>query len=79
MKKKTHIIITAVTFVVAFSLGGAVAHFSMPEKARMTREKAEDLVHRKWGVLGYDKLKPQDRLFEDKNAMRKEDTNVSNQ
>lgn len=64
--KVKHIMYTLL-FASCFALGGAVAHLTLPEKARLTQEEAQHLVDKKYRVMGY--LRPEDKLFEDKNAM----------
>lgn len=46
-----------------FTTGAAVAHYSMPEKARLTKEQAQHLLDKKYRVMGY--LHNEDGLFEE--------------
>lgn len=43
----------ALLFFMCLSAGAAVAHYSLPEKARMSEEKAHNLLHKKYRVMGY--------------------------
>ena len=65
---KKQILSTFLLLALGFSVGMAIAHYTLPEKARLSKEEAQHLVSKKWGTLGYDK--PQDHLFENKNAIR---------
>lgn len=43
-------VLVLITF---FVIGGAAAHYSLPEKGRLTKEEAQHMLDKRYHVMGY--------------------------